>query len=91
MKLGYTRAMVRAALAGDLDSVPTEADPVFGLAVPTSVSDVPGEVLAPRETWTEPEAYDEAAKKLAGMFQYNFQQFADRVPESVIAAGPRTD
>jgi phosphoenolpyruvate carboxykinase (ATP) len=90
MKLGHTRAMVRAALAGDLDSVPTEADPVFGLAVPTSVPDVPGEVLTPRETWAAPKAYDEAARRLAGMFQDNFEQLADRVPESVRAAGPRT-
>ena len=89
MKLPYTRAMIRAALAGRLDHVPTEADPVFGLAVPTSVPDVPSEVLNPRDTWADAAAYDEAAARLAGMFRENFVHFEDRAPESVRAAGPR--
>ena len=90
MKLAHTRAMVTAALSGALDNVPTEADPVFGLAVPTSVPEVPSEVLHPRETWTDGAAYDRAATELADMFTENFRQFADQVPESVRAAGPRT-
>jgi phosphoenolpyruvate carboxykinase (ATP) len=90
MKLVYTRAMVRAALDGHLDSIPTEADPVFGLAVPTSVPDVPTEVLHPRDTWDDPGAYDEAAKRLAEMFRDNFRKYEEQVPESVRAAGPRS-
>ena len=90
MKLAYTRAMVTAALSGALDNVPTEADPVFGLAVPTSVPDVPSQVLHPRETWADGAAYDRAATELAGMFAENFQQFEEQVPETVRAAGPRT-
>jgi phosphoenolpyruvate carboxykinase (ATP) len=90
MSLTYTRAMVRAALAGQLDNVPTEADPVFGLAVPTEVPGVPSDVLNPRGTWADGAAYDEAAAKLAAMFQENFQQFQDEVPDSVRAAGPRS-
>jgi phosphoenolpyruvate carboxykinase (ATP) len=89
MKLSYTRAMVRAALAGQLDDVETTEAPFFGLQVPTSVPGVPSEVLLPRETWSDREAYDAKARELADAFCRNFEQFADRVPESVRDAGPR--
>lgn len=88
MKLAYTRAMVRAALSGALRDVPCETDPVFGLAVPTSVPDVPPNVLNPRGTWSDPAAYDAQARKLAEMFRQNFAQFGD-VDAKVKAAGPR--
>ncbi|HEX7241471.1 MAG TPA: phosphoenolpyruvate carboxykinase (ATP) [Longimicrobiaceae bacterium] len=90
MKLSYTRAMVRAALAGQLDDVETTAAPFFGLQVPTSVPGVPSEVLLPRETWSDKEGYDAKARELADAFCRNFEQFADRVPESVRDAGPKT-
>ncbi|HEV3048824.1 MAG TPA: phosphoenolpyruvate carboxykinase (ATP) [Longimicrobium sp.] len=89
MKLAYTRAMVRAALAGKLDDVETATAPFFGLQIPTSVPGVPSEVLNPRDTWADAAAYDAQAKKLAGLFAENFQRFADRVPESIRNAGPR--
>jgi phosphoenolpyruvate carboxykinase (ATP) len=89
MKLAHTRAMVRAALAGELDDVETATAPFFGLQIPTRVPGVPSEVLNPRDTWADPAAYDEQAKKLAGLFAENFQRFADRVDESVRSAGPR--
>jgi phosphoenolpyruvate carboxykinase (ATP) len=88
MKLGYTRAMVHAALGGQLDHVPTRRDPVFGLEVPEHVPGVPPEVLVPRNTWPDPNAYDEAAQKLAGMFRENFQKFAAEASEAVVNAGP---
>jgi len=88
MKLGYTRAMVRAALAGELDGVETAEAPFFGLQVPTSVPGVPAEVLLPRETWQDRAAYDARAAELAEAFRKNFEQFADRVPEAVRDAGP---
>ena len=68
MKLGHTRAMVRAALAGELDQVPTTRDPIFGLDVPKSVPHVAASVMNPRATWSDPAAYDAQARKLAGMF-----------------------
>jgi phosphoenolpyruvate carboxykinase (ATP) len=89
MKLSYTRAMVRAALAGELDEVETTEVPFFGLRVPAAVPGVPSEVLQPRETWADREAYDAQARTLAEAFQKNFEQFADRVPEAVRSAGPR--
>jgi len=88
MKLAYTRAMIRAALSGQLDGVATETVPFFGLQVPTDVPGVPAELLNPRGTWANPEAYDARARDLANAFCQNFEQFADRVPEAVRNAGP---
>jgi len=88
MKLGYTRAMVNAALAGELDSAEFVADPVFGMDVPTAVPGVPSEVLHPREAWADPDAYDASAAKLAEMFKANFEQFSDQVTDEVKGAGP---
>jgi phosphoenolpyruvate carboxykinase (ATP) len=89
MKLAYTRAMVRDALAGKLDGATFATDPVFGFEVPTAVPDVPSEVLIPRNTWADPAAYDAQAKKLAEMFRKNFGTFTAQVPEAVRNAGPR--
>jgi phosphoenolpyruvate carboxykinase (ATP) len=89
IKLSYTRAMVKAALGGELDGVETRDDPRFGLAIPVSVPEVPDVLLTPRDTWEDGEAYDAAAEKLAGMFRENFGQYAEQVSEAVRAAGPR--
>ena len=88
MKLPYTRAMVRAALAGALDGAAYVKDPVFGFDVPGSVPEVPTNVLSPRGTWPDAAAYDAQAKKLAGMFRDNFKQFEGQVSGDVAAAGP---
>ena len=84
----YTRAMVNAALNGDLDEVPTWRDPVFGFEVPESCPGVPDELLRPRDTWSDPAAYDAQAAKLAAMFRENFADYVDEVPENINAAGP---
>jgi len=89
MKLNYTRAMVRAALSGELDAAPMVTDPVFGLAVPQAVRGVPSDVMNPRRTWADPAAYDAQAKKLAGMFAKNFEQFSGSVSDAVRNAGPK--
>jgi phosphoenolpyruvate carboxykinase (ATP) len=88
MDLKSTRAMVRAALAGTLDHVPTRTDPVFGLAVPAQIPGVPDRLLDPRATWTDGRAYDAQARKLANLFQKNFEQFANAVTAEVRNAGP---
>jgi phosphoenolpyruvate carboxykinase (ATP) len=88
MKLAYTRAMLRAALSGSLDRARFTRDPVFGFEVPVSVPDVPDSILSQRTTWADPVAYDGQARKLATMFQENFEQFRAEVPGSVAAAGP---
>ena len=89
MKLGYTRAMVRAALAGQLDQIPTQTDDRFGLAVPTHAPGVPAEVMRPRDTWADPSAYDAQAKKLAEMFRKNFEKFGSNVAPAIADAGPK--
>jgi phosphoenolpyruvate carboxykinase (ATP) len=88
MDITHTRNMVRAALNGELRDVPTVTDPIFGLAIPTAVPGVPDEVLIPRDTWSDPEAYDAAAATIARMFHANFEGYADGVSEAVRAAGP---
>jgi len=89
MSLGHTRGMVKAALAGQLDKAETRTDPVFGLNVPITVPNVPARVLNPRDTWDDQDAFDATARKLAGMFKDNFEQFADRLGSEVKAAGPK--
>jgi phosphoenolpyruvate carboxykinase (ATP) len=88
MKIGHTRAMIRAALSGALDSVKYEKDPVFNLDIPTSCPEVPAEVLRPRNTWADGAAYDAQAAKLARMFVDNFRAFENGVGAEVLAAGP---
>jgi phosphoenolpyruvate carboxykinase (ATP) len=88
MSIAHTRAMVRAALSGALDTVATQEDPRFGLHVPTAIPGVPSQVLAPRSTWADPSAYDAAAEKLESMFRENFSKFAGHVAEEVRKAGP---
>lgn len=90
MKIAYTRAMLRAALTGKLDNVAFSPDPIFGVGVPSQCPDVPAEVLVPRNTWADKNAYDAMAKKLAGEFAKNFEQYAKDVPEAVRKAGPTT-
>ena len=89
MKLPYTRAMIRAALSGQLDDVKMETDPVFGLQIPTSVPDVPDGVLRQRDSWPDGAAYDEQAKKLAAMFRKNFEKFGTGIDARIMEAGPK--
>ncbi len=89
MKIMYTRAMIDAALSGALDEAACDTDPVFNLSVPRGVPSVPVEVLNPRRTWSDPDAYDRQARTLAKMFTANFAAFEDGVDAAVRAAGPR--
>ncbi len=93
MKIAYTRAMVHAALNGELDVVPTELDPIFGLPMPVACPGVPDEVLNPRNTWADKEAYDRKARELAALFVKNFEQFLviqDTFDmQAMLAAGPK--
>jgi phosphoenolpyruvate carboxykinase (ATP) len=89
MKIGHTRAMIRAALSGALDSVAYEKDAIFNLDIPTSCPDVPAEVLKPRSTWSNGAEYDAQAAKLARMFVENFKTFEGDVDSKVVAAGPQ--
>ena len=89
MKIAYTRAMIRAALAGALDGGTYRNDPIFNLSVPTECPDVSADVLDPRRTWVNPAEYDAQAGKLAKMFAENFKAFEAGVTPEVKAAGPK--
>jgi phosphoenolpyruvate carboxykinase (ATP) len=91
MSLPHTRAMVKAATSGALKGVETTRHPIFNVDVPVSCPGVPDEVLDPKSTWADPEAYDQQARELALMFAKNFDRFAADVPAEVNAAGPITD
>src|ERR671916_641170 len=86
--INETRAMVRAAITGKLDGVETWEHPVFGLHVPEAVPGVSSEVLDPKGTWSDKEAYDRRARELANLFVENFGKFEDEVDEEVKGAGP---
>ena len=89
MKLAYTRAMITEALNGDLEKVGFEEHPVFGLMIPLSCPGVPAEILNPRNTWSDPQAYDLKAAELAQAFVHNFTQFAEFAGDEILAAAPR--
>jgi phosphoenolpyruvate carboxykinase (ATP) len=89
MKIAHTRAMIHAALSGELDAVKYDNDPIFNVDVPVTVPGVPDEVLKPRNTWADTAAYDAQAKKLAGMFADNFKTFEATATDEVKKAGPR--
>jgi len=89
MKLKHTRSMVRAALAGDLDSAKYTTDPVFGLSIPASAPNVPADIMNPRNTWPDGAAYDAQARKLAQMFARNFEKFGANVSDTIRKAGPK--
>ena len=89
IRIPYTRAMLNAALEGVLDDVEYVEDPIFNLMVPTEVPGVPSELLQPRLTWEDKDAFDAQARKLAGMFIDNFEQYSDGVADGVVESGPR--
>ena len=88
MKLSYTRAMVTAALNGELEKAEFVTDPYFGVAVPTSCPNVPEELMIPANTWKDKATYEAKAKELARSFVENFKKY-DKMPADVVAAGPK--
>jgi phosphoenolpyruvate carboxykinase (ATP) len=89
MSISHTRAMITAALSGQLDKVAYQRHSVFNLDMPTSCPGVPKDVLDPRSTWDDKTAYDAQATRLAQMFVDNFRSFEGDVDHSVVDAGPR--
>ena len=88
MKIAYTRAMLTAALTGQLDNVQYRKHAIFNIDIPMTCPGVPDSVLDARTTWPDKTAYDEQAKKLAAMFVENFKTFEKDVDPAVKAAGP---
>ena len=89
IKLSYTRAMVAAALNGELDKLAYMEHSVFGFAVPEICPGVPTDMLDPRNTWEDKAAYDLKAKELANQFVQNFSKYATQTPAEILAAAPK--
>lgn len=89
MKLGYTRAMITAALTGKLHNVAFEKLPIFELEFPSSCEGVPAEILNPRQTWSDKVAYDDKANKLAAQFVKNFEKYEAQTSDAIKNAAPK--
>jgi len=89
MKLAYTRAMITAALNGDLENVEFATDAVFGLQIPVSCPNVPSEILNPRNTWADKKKYDHKANELSLEFVNNFKQFEAFASEEMMSSLPK--
>ena len=87
ISIKYTRALVSAALNGELKNATYKPHPIFQILVPQAVPGVPSEILDPQNTWDDPEAYERQARDLAMRFVQNFEQFSDARPE-IVSAGP---
>ncbi|RFN59390.1 phosphoenolpyruvate carboxykinase (ATP) [Marixanthomonas ophiurae] len=88
MKLKYTRAMITAALNNQLEDVAYENHPIFGLNMPKECPNVPDDVLNPRQTWADKEAYDVKAESLAKSFKTNFEKFESYANEEILSGAP---
>lgn len=89
MSLKYTRAMITAAMKGELDNVGYDAHPVFGVLMPQSCPNVPADILNPRTTWADTAAYDKKANELAKLFVKNFEKYADQANNEIRSAAPK--
>lgn len=89
MKLNFTRAMITAAINGELEKVQFETMPVFGLSMPKNCPGVPAEILNPRNTWNDKNEYDAKMNTLAASFVKNFAQYAEFASEEILNAAPK--
>lgn len=89
IKLSYTRALITAALNGELEKVKFDKLPVFNLNMPTVCPNVPSEILNPRNTWKNKDAYDAKANELAKSFVKNFSQYASAANDEILSAAPK--
>jgi phosphoenolpyruvate carboxykinase (ATP) len=89
MSLKYTRALITAALNGELDNVSYEELPIFGFNIPSQCPGVPSEILNPRNTWENKNAYDQKARELALKFNENFEKYASLASQSILSAAPK--
>lgn len=89
IKLSYTRALITAALTGELDKVEFGKTPYFGLAFPKACPGVPAEILEPQNTWKNKDAFKAKAQSLAEKFVKNFEQYAEGCSSEILAAAPK--
>ncbi|MEO1644279.1 MAG: phosphoenolpyruvate carboxykinase (ATP), partial [Chloroflexota bacterium] len=88
INLPHTRAIINAILDGDLEDASYTTEPFFGLSIPDAVPGVPEEILTPRNTWDDPEAYDQKASELVAMFRENFKNYESSAPDNILVGAP---
>ncbi|OIQ30019.1 MAG: phosphoenolpyruvate carboxykinase (ATP) [Bacteroidetes bacterium MedPE-SWsnd-G2] len=92
MKLKYTRAMITAAMTGELEAINADqfaTHPIFGVQMPVECPNVPSEVLNPINTWQDKDAYNAKATVLANSFKENFKQFEEFANDEIMAGAPK--
>jgi len=90
IELSFTRAMIKAALEGELNKVDYHTHPIFKLSMPKTCPDVPNAILNPRDTWRKEAEYDKIALNLAKLFTNNFKKYADKASKEILNASPVT-
>ncbi len=88
ISLKHTRTLISSVLNGEMNKAVYQTMPIFGLKMPQACAGVPAEILDPRQSWANKEAYDESCQSLAQMFNDNFSQFSDKVTPEIQAAAP---
>ncbi len=89
ISIAYTRALLNAALSGELLKSKFTTDPVFGFQVPTACEGVPANILDPAGSWSGKEEYMNKYKQLASRFIENFKKYETNCPPEVLKAGPK--
>ena len=89
IKLAYTRALITAAMNGSLNNVAYQTHEIFGLQFPISCHGVPSDLLNPKNTWIDKEAYDQKANALAELFIHNFEKYKSKADDEMLAAAPK--
>lgn len=89
ISLKHTRRLITAVLNGEMSEVEFKEFPVFGLQIPATCPDVPSEILDPRNSWTDKDAFDKKRIGLAQMFVSNFEQFESKVSDDINSAAPK--
>jgi len=89
ISLKYTRSIITAAMNGKLSGINYAPHPVFGILIPESCPEVPSEILDPRNTWSDKEAYDKKAQELAALFVKNFEKYASQANDEILSAAPK--
>ncbi len=91
ISLTYTRAMITAAITGNLENVGYRTHSIFGTEIPTTCPNVTSKILSPRETWKNNKAFYEKANDLANRFNENFRKFEEFADEEIMHGAPKVN
>jgi phosphoenolpyruvate carboxykinase (ATP) len=89
LSLKYTRSLITSALEGKLNEVEYSNHEVFGLAMPNECNEVPSEILHPKNTWNDKNAYNIKANELAQAFNTNFEKYSEFANQEILDSAPK--